>query len=62
MGCRTGIQKLNPYYYERNGKGVFLSSCAIKSCFRAIGIRYIFIFSDILSESQRRAYDKDCNM
>ena len=43
-------------------KSFFLSSCAVKTCFRAIGIRQNFIFSDILCESQRRAYDKSCNM
>ena len=40
----------------------FQSSCVVKTCFRAIDIRQNFIFSDILSESQRRAYDKGCNM
>lgn len=43
-------------------KSFFLSSCAVKTCFRAISIRHNFIFSDILCESQRRAYDKSCNM
>ena len=43
-------------------KSFFLSGCAVKTCFRAIGIRQNFIFSDILCESQRRAYDKSCNM
>ncbi len=36
-----------------------MSSCAVKTCFRAIGIRQNLIFSDILSESQKRTYDKD---
>lgn len=52
----------SPFKRVGNDWLLFLSTCAVKSCFHANAIRDTFHISDMKLESQRRAYDKDCNM